>query len=175
MTTGQKIIIGRTSVAGFPADKITDVPVKIDTGADSSSLWASSISVDGDGALHFVLLDKQSKHYTGKEHMTKKYEARRIRSSNGQAEIRYVVKLSIKLEGRIVLGTFTLSDRSLNTYPILIGCRLLKNKFLVDVAKGKVLPSVHSGMINLSEELQKDPLGFHEKYYLQDEQRSTDL
>ena len=48
-------VIGSTeyvSVAG-----ITNIPAKIDTGADSSSIWASRINMTEDGVLEFVLFD----------------------------------------------------------------------------------------------------------------------
>lgn len=174
MVTKPKTIIGRVATADFPADGIVRIPVKIDTGADSSSVWASRISIDKAGVLRFCLFDEQSPFFTGKQHTTKHYDARLIRSSNGQTQVRYSVKLTIVLSGRTVRGTFTLADRSANTYPVLVGCRLLKNKFLVDVAKGKVIASTHSHL-NLQNELQQDPRGFYEKYHLNNQRGDIEL
>lgn len=174
MVVKQKTIIGRVATGDFPADGSSHIPVKIDTGADSSSVWASQISIDAEGVLRFVLFDEQSPHYTGKKHVTRHYTARLIRSSNGLTQVRYSVKLAIVLEGRTLRGTFTLADRSLNNYPVLVGCRLLKNKFLVDVAKGKVIPSTHAHL-NLQGELQDDPRAFYEKYHLNNERGDIEL
>lgn len=167
-----KTIIGRTATAAFPAEDIFAVPVKIDTGADSSAIWASELFIDDDGLLHFVLFDKTSPYYSGKVHAAKKFSAHLIRSSNGLAQVRYRVALSIVLEGRKIRGSFTLADRSLNAYPVLVGCKLLNNKFLVDVSmKSNVKPPNEPQPTGLfDEELRKDPKAFFEKYH-KDNQR----
>ena len=167
MPIKDKTIIGRTATANFIAEGIRDVPVKIDTGADRSSIWASELNVDDTHTLHFVLFDKTSPYYSGKRHSTKVYKAQLIRSSNGMAQVRYRVSLTVQLAGRTIRGSFTLADRSRNTYPVLVGCTLLKHKFLVDVAKeSPVTPPprpIHVG--EYDEELRRDPKAFFEKYY----------
>jgi hypothetical protein len=143
------------------------VPVKVDTGADTSSIWASDIFVDDEGLLHFTLFDIESPYYSGKRHKTKNYDVRLIRSSNGTAQVRYRVKLSVQIAGRHVRGTFTLADRSKNTYPILIGCKLMHNKFLVDVSIAKPAQTAdHETSMTLTEELKQDPKAFFEKYHM---------
>ena len=174
MVKPEKTIIGRVATATFPSEGSGRVPVKIDTGADSSSIWASQITIDENGVLRFVLFDRQSPYYTGTMHVAKHYDARLVRSSNGLAQVRYSVKLTIVLAGRTVRGTFTLADRSANTYPVLIGCRLLKNKFLVDVSRGKVVVSARAS-VGLQAELQQDPRGFYEKYHLNNQRGDIEL
>ncbi len=135
----QKKIIGRAERIYISAiDAI--IPAKIDTGADLSSIWASDIELVG-SELNFKLFDSTSKYFTGKviELPKSEYRLTRIANSFGQKELRYAVKLSIELAERKINATFTLSDRSAKLYPILIGCRLLKGKFIVDVSKGDVL------------------------------------
>ncbi len=160
-----KTIIGRNEWAEFPEEPGVRVPVKIDTGADSSSISASSIEIDHDGVLRFCLFSPRSKFYTGKVHKTKQYDVRLIRSSNGHTQIRYSVTLRVKLAGRTVRGTFTLADRTRNTFPVLIGCRLMNKKFVVDVSKSVLKPRQHIEH-NLGEELARDPRAFYEKYHL---------
>lgn len=165
--TKDKTIIGRTAMARFPKEGDIDIPVKVDTGADTSSIWASDIYVDGDGVLHFTLFDVGSPYYSGKRHKTKRFDVRLIRSSNGAAQVRYRVQLRIRIAGRLVRGTFTLADRSKNTYPILIGCKLMHNKFLVDVSIAKPKqPANHDISMQLTKELKKDPKAFFEKYHM---------
>lgn len=168
--TMDKVIIGRTATAEFVDEKIKEVPVKIDTGADSSSVWASDIFVDDDHRLHFVLFDKRSPHYTGKKHTTKHYKVRVVRSSNGHEQVRYAVTLCIKLGGRTIRALFTLADRSKNTYPVLIGCRLLNKKFVVDVSLGIPRRDRPSRSGKLTAELRKDPKLFYEKYHNQEKE-----
>ncbi len=163
-------IIGRTAKAGFPAEGIRGVPVKIDTGADSSSIWASELYIDDENVLHFVLFAKDSVFYSGNRHSTSAYKVRFVRSSNGQAQIRYSVKLAIVIAGRKVRGSFTLANRSDNNFPVLVGCKLLYRRFLVDVSRGKIRPDGQKETTNtLNAEMQKNPKQFFEKYHLLNE------
>lgn len=126
-------IIGRTSTADFPAENIRDVPVKIDTGADSSSIWATNIR-EHDGVLIFSLFGPQSSLYTGEEITSKHYTVVSVKNSFGRTEFRYKVMLSCIIAGRRIKVRFTLANRANSTMPILIGRRTLAGKFLVDVA-----------------------------------------
>ena len=48
----EKSVIGSTEFVDF-GERAQKVPAKIDTGADSSAVWASNISIDKDGVLKF--------------------------------------------------------------------------------------------------------------------------
>lgn len=137
------VIIGRAEKINLRDFDLANIPAKVDTGADSSSLWVSNVVEKADG-LYFVLFDPSSPHYTGVvQHFTKPdYSQIRVSNSFGHKERRYKVKLRISVKGRNVRATFTLSDRSLKTYPILLGRRLLHGKFLVDVTSGSPIPKV---------------------------------
>jgi hypothetical protein len=116
------------------------VPAKVDTGADLSSIWASKIAVT-DGTLRFTLFAKGAPWYTGEviELAAGEYHTTRIANSFGDREIRYVVKMRLRIGGRTVNTSFSLADRSRKIYPILLGRRLLKGKFVVDVNRGTPL------------------------------------
>jgi hypothetical protein len=135
-------IIGRAEQIDLVGLGLSGVPAKIDTGADSSAIWASQIVEEADG-LHCVFFGPDSPYYTGKVFVIKNdYKLTRVANSFGQKQLRYKVKLRIRVRGRLIRATFTLSDRSLKTYPVLLGRRLLKDKFLVDVSQGEGLKSV---------------------------------
>lgn len=141
MTNREVTVIGRAERADLVDLDIERVPVKIDTGADASSIWAHVVERrDGDN-LHVVFFGEESDFYTGKEHVfgTDEYVITRVANSFGHREIRYKVKLRIRIKGRLIKSSFTLSDRSKKLYPILIGRSLLTNKFIVDVSKGNPL------------------------------------
>ena len=178
MARKEKTVIGRTATASFPSEGIYNIPVKIDTGADRSSIWVSNLSVDDSDTLHFVLFDKMSPYYSGKLHSTRHYTAQLIRSSNGTAQVRYRVSLTVELAGRLIRGSFTLADRSRNTYPVLVGCALLKNKFLVDVAlESPIQPPIkysHKGPA-YDEELRRDPKAFFKKYHQHNRRGDVEL
>jgi ribosomal protein S6--L-glutamate ligase len=155
MSKKELTVIGRAEKIDLIDFKLSDISAKVDTGADTSSVWASSIEEKEDG-LYFVLFGPKSPFYTGKvQHFTKPdYSITRVANSFGQKEFRYKVKLRITVKGRRVRATFTLSDRSLKTYPILLGRKLLHGKFLVDVTSGDPLSVVeHKKSENLENDL----------------------
>ena len=159
---GEKVIIGRTEHIVIPSESARKIRVKIDTGADRSSIWASNIAMSSDGELSFTLFAPESKFYSGTVYRTKNFEASRVRSAHGDLQVRFRVHLTIILGGKKIRGTFTLADRSKNRYPALIGCKILNKKFLVDVSKGFIRENRSDDLI---QELKRDPKAFFEKYY----------
>jgi hypothetical protein len=135
-----KPIIGRVELISFPGIGLIDVPAKVDTGADLSSVWATNI-VESDKGLEFILFDETSPYFTGQriQLLPGEYSITRISSSFGQKELRYRIKLPIKIAGKRIRATFTLADRKDKLYPILIGRRMISKKFYVDVSSGTPL------------------------------------
>lgn len=129
-------IVGPKELVDFPKQGLLGVPAKVDTGADSSAIWASDI-MEKDGVLQFVLFDRVSPFYTGEVLTAHKFSVASIKNSFGFAEFRYKVTLQVRLAGRLINVRFTLANRENNSQPILIGRRTLHGKFLVDVAADK--------------------------------------
>lgn len=127
-------IIGSTVSISIPGSGIFDLPAKVDTGADGSAIWASNI-IENKGVLEFCLLGPESDKFTGKIIKTSDYSTVKVKNSFGSSEKRYKVRLSVKVEGRRVRARFSLANRTLKSYPALIGRRLLKKRFIVDVSK----------------------------------------
>lgn len=125
-------IIGAVSTIDLPELGFISIPARIDTGARTSAIWASEVN-ENDGILNFKLFDKQSEFYLNKIIKVNNYDRRLVTNSTGHKEERYSVKLLIELEGRIIRGTFTLANRSAQTYPVLIGRNILRGKFIVNV------------------------------------------
>ena len=151
----EKVSIGQRAI---------NVPAKIDTGADSSSIWATNIHVDQQGVLHFSLFGEGSEYYNGKLFRRTDFSVTRVKSSNGMAEVRYRTYFTVTIAGRKLKVLFNLADRSKNTYKILIGRRTIGNRFLVDVTKGaSQLPEAVMTK-QLERELVADPYKFHTKY-----------
>ena len=113
----KKVIIGRTEHIVIPSEGARSIRVKIDTGADRSSIWASNITMSDDGKLSFTLFAPESKYYSGTVYRTKNFEASRVRSAHGGLQVRFRIHLTIILGGKKIRGTFTLADRSKNKYP----------------------------------------------------------
>lgn len=160
-------VIGSTEfveVAGAP-----NIPAKIDTGADTSAIWASNIDMSEDGVLSFILFAPDSPLYSGERVTTSDYLVKRIRSSYGDRQIRYRVKLPIKLGGKTFETTFTLANRSKNRFPVLIGRHTIENRFLVDVSKTSIPRAKDSKSTKLAAELQENPYDFHQRYFVKKE------
>lgn len=156
-------IIGSTALVSV--GKRENIPAKIDTGADSSSIWASHIRVDKDGILKFRLFDETSPFYNGKVIKRRFYKVAVVRSATGQEQIRYRAYLPLKIGDRKVRALFNLSERSNNNFPVLIGRRTISGKFLVDVLKTDVKrPPKNARTAPLNRELAKNPYEFYKKY-----------
>lgn len=143
---------------------IKHVPAKIDTGATVSSIWASDIHLTPDNHLVFRLFAPSSVFYTGEPIITKEYKVRKVRNSTGHETIRYMVTISTLIKKKRIRISYTLADRSRNDFPVLIGRRALKGKFLVDVSKLGVPYPSHAVNDQLNAELSADPKKFHLKY-----------
>ena len=142
-----------------------NIPAKIDTGADSSSIWVSHLRVDKDGVLKFRLFGEDSPFYNGKVIKRKKFKVAVVRSATGEEQVRYRTNFTLKISGKKIKVLFNLSDRSNNNFPVLIGRRSISGKFLVDVSKAEVeRPPKNPRTEPLMKELQENPYEFYKKY-----------
>ncbi|NTW62289.1 hypothetical protein HGB25_02685 [Candidatus Saccharibacteria bacterium] len=129
--------IGRVETVCLPGIE-TRVHARIDTGAKTSAVWASKVRIKNE-RLYFRLFDEGSNHFSNTDISTGDFSETVVASSNGNSELRYKVKLGIVLKGRKIQASFTLTDRSSQVYPVLIGRNVLRGKFVVDIKKGKPL------------------------------------
>ncbi|HMH69956.1 MAG TPA: RimK/LysX family protein [Candidatus Saccharimonadales bacterium] len=164
MDKTDKIVVGRNEMVDF-ARFAHKVPAKIDTGADSSSVWVSDVRVDKNGVLRFSLFGEGSPFYTGKTMKREQYRVALVRSATGHVQIRYRTQLSLRLGGKRIRAMFNLSDRSQNKFPVLIGRRTLSGKFIVDVEKAKYTDPDRTITQELNGRLIEDPYTFYKKYY----------
>ena len=134
----KKGTVGRVERIELVDAEIKGLPAKVDTGAYRSSIWATRIS-EKNGILTFRLLGPSSPYYTGKRITTTEYKLVKVENSFGDKQERYSVFLRIRIGGKLVKSNFTLANRGMKTYPALIGRKLLKNRFVVDVSKGEPL------------------------------------
>jgi hypothetical protein len=135
-------IIGRTQHVSFPRLGIRMIEAKIDTGAFTGALHCHHISlvtIKGTKVLQFYLLDPGHPEYSEKRIRFKKFEIRKIKNSFGETEERFVIKTTIQIGDRRIKAHFSLTDRGSMKYPVLIGRRLLKNRYWVDVSCRQLL------------------------------------
>lgn len=130
--------IGITDAIDIPEAGLYKVPCKIDTGADTSAVHCERIrikEIDGKDYLAFRLLDRHHPLYSGVEIKTADFKERKVKSSFGDYEFRYQVKLNMVLFGKKFKVAFNLSNRKNMKYPVLLGRKFLSNRFHVDVAQ----------------------------------------
>ena len=128
-----KQIIGRKELVDFPELGVRGIFVKIDTGAYSNTLYCHDIRLE-EKKLCFKVLDPTHPVFSQKENCFNEFQRKKIKNSFGEIEERYVIKTKIKIAGRVIKSIISLSDRGKMRYPVLIGRKLLKNKFVVDVS-----------------------------------------
>lgn len=125
--------IGWRELVSLPDLGLRSVPAKIDTGARTSS-------------LHAVILDRYMKG--GQEnvrfavdfeqqHVRQVCEAvavdwRGITSSNGETQLRLIIKTPLVIGRRRFRVEISLADRSDMKFPMLIGRSALRRRFVVD-------------------------------------------
>ena len=126
-------LIGATALVDFPELKLSRVMSKIDTGALSGALHATDIREVADKKGRKVL---EFNPFGNPENRTRKsdFSQRRVRSSNGQVEIRYLIDTTVVIEGQEYPISISLTDRSQMKKAVLIGRYFLHdNSFVVDV------------------------------------------
>lgn len=156
-------IIGRNIPIDF-VGHAQNVPAKTDTGADSSSVWASGVHMTPEGVLSFMLFGEGSPFFDSKRIETKQYKAAMVRTASGHEQLRYKVLVRVVLCGRRMRIWMNLSDRSRQDFPVLIGRRTLSGKFLVDVSTSYYHEREKTTKI-LNEKLEKNPYDFHIEHY----------
>ncbi len=128
-------LIGRREYVDFPELKLFSVEAKIDTGAYTSSLHCKNIRLENKSLVFETDAGK---------HEFSDFFRKKIKNSFGEMEERYIIKTSVKLGKKTIRTTISLSDRENMRYPVLIGRRMLKGKFLIDVNK------IHIGGIRIN-------------------------
>lgn len=123
-------IIGRREFIDFPLLNIKHVEAKIDTGAYTCAIDCNHIELkteNGKQLLSFRLFNNTT-------YEVEEFTRKKIKNSFGEMEERYIIKTLIAIGGKKIKTTISLSDRGNMRYPVLIGRRLLKGKFIIDVS-----------------------------------------
>ncbi len=129
-----KKIVGRKEIISIIDLDLIDLDAKIDTGADSNALHCDHIEIT-ENIVHFTLLDEIHPAYHGKRISLPLYKLKKVKSSNGETQLRPSIKVSVEFMGKKYLSVISLANRADMKFPMLIGRRFLKDRFLVDVSK----------------------------------------
>ncbi len=107
---------------------LVDLDAKIDTGADSNALHCDHIEII-DNTVHFTLLDEIHLAYHGKRISLPLYKLKKIKSSNGETQLRPSIKVSVLFMGKKYKSIISLTNRADMKFPMLIGRKFLKDRF----------------------------------------------
>lgn len=143
----EKLLIGAIEECQLPDLGLFSLHMRVDTGAKTSSLHV-------DGLEHF--------HKSGKPwvrfnihpsvHQVEKIikceapvkDVRRIKSSNGAVDERYIISTTLKLGERTWKINLSLSDRSEMTFMMLLGRQGMGKHVLVDPSETFLVSGEHS-------------------------------
>ncbi|PHX41263.1 ribosomal protein S6 modification protein [Pseudomonas syringae pv. syringae] len=115
-------VIGLREWVALPDLGVAGLRAKIDTGASTSSLHATEIE-----PLHLGTV-VQLRHRRCEAQLV---AMKTIKSSNGQAQVRYVIRTTLALGDRIWPVEFTLACRKSMRYRLLLGSKALIDGQLV--------------------------------------------
>ncbi len=138
----KKIIIGSIEVCDLPDIGITDLQIRVDTGAKTSSLHVDNLEKFSKNGKPWVRFDIHPDVYNIAK-VTRcespLHDVRSIKSSNGASEERYVINTLMRLGDRSWPIDITLTDRSDMSYLMLLGRQGMEKRVLVDPSKNFIL------------------------------------
>lgn len=142
MTHNQQTrIVGWREWVGLPSVGLDWLKAKVDTGAQTSSLHAFGVEEVTRGGEPWVRFEIHPLQRSARDAVTVElpvHDRRRVRSSNGQAQWRYVVLMQLRLLDEVITAEVTLTRRDAMGYRMLIGREALAQGFVVDSAASYV-------------------------------------
>ena len=136
-----RIILGHIESIELPELGIKQLTVRVDTGAQTSSLHVDNIQrdyIDGKPAVSFDIHPEIHNVEKTVRCTALLHDVRKVKSSNGMSEQRYVIKTSAVLGDHRWDIEITLTDRSDMTYLMLLGRQALSEHFYIDAANAFV-------------------------------------
>lgn len=134
----KQLILGALEICDLPDLQISDLHIRVDTGAKTSSLHVDNIEPEMRDGLEWVSFDIHPDIHNVdriERRSAKLKETRLIKSSNAAKEERYVIDTLITMGDRTWLIEVTLTDRSSMSYLMLLGRQAMLNNVLVDPSK----------------------------------------
>lgn len=138
-SSNEKVTIGWREWVVIEQFEQREILAKIDTGAEYSALHALDLQIVKDKATNTY----QAKFRIHEKEPLVKLEINKfikVKSSNGESQLRPAVTLKVLFAGGSYLIDTTLTDRTPMNYDMLIGRKALAGKFVVDCEKNKMHP-----------------------------------
>jgi len=131
-------VIGWREWIGLPDLNVKKIKVKVDSGARTSSLHAFNVNIFKKGKhqyVNFFIHPEQKTNYVKLVCEAKVLEFRKVKSSNGQTELRPVIETNIRLMDQIWSVELTLTNRDEMGFRMLLGREAIRKRFLIDTGK----------------------------------------
>lgn len=130
-----KLIVGSLETCDLPGLGIFNLEIRVDTGAKTSSLHVDNLSKFQRDGRPWIKFDIHPDVYQIDKVTACEYslhDLRKIKSSNGVSEHRYLIQTDLKLGGQTWPIEITLTDRSDMSYLMLLGREGMGDRLLVD-------------------------------------------
>jgi len=141
----KKVIIGSEEWCAFPSLGIPAIKARVDSGAKTSSIHAFNIQTFRRHGLLWVSFEVhplQNNRKTVVRCERPVVDKRRVKSSSGVAETRYVVTAVLKLGGQNHEIELTLANRDSMGYRMLLGREAMHGRMLVDPSVNNLLGDI---------------------------------
>ncbi|WP_182440217.1 RimK/LysX family protein [Colwellia sp. RSH04] len=136
-----RIVIGHIENIDLPELAIKQLTVRVDTGAQTSSLHVDNLQrtfIDNKPAVAFDIHPEIHNVEKSVRCTAILHDVRKVKSSNGISEQRYVIKTPAIMGDHTWDIEITLTDRSDMTYLMLLGRQALSDHFYIDAANAFV-------------------------------------
>lgn len=132
----QPVEIGWAELVQLPDLGLNHIRAKIDTGAATSSIHAMRLKpIETDDGLMVEFWTRVHQDEPSCKITAPAVARRKIKSSNGEVQLRYVIETTMRMGDFTWTGHLTLANRRAMAFPILIGRRALARGFRVNCAR----------------------------------------
>lgn len=146
-----KTVIGSEEWCAFPDMALPAIKARVDSGAKTSSIHAFNIhTFRRDGALwvSFEVHPIQNNRTTLIRCEKPVIDQRKVKSSSGEAEMRYVINASIKIDDETWLVELTLTNRDSMGYRMLLGREAMAGRLLIDPDQSFCLGDISAAQLD---------------------------
>lgn len=137
-----RLLIGNLELCSLPDLGISDLEVRVDTGAKTSSMHVENIRRFRKKGQLYVEFDLHPDIYNIEQTIKTSapvVDSRKIKSSNGESEQRYVIQTLFSIGGRSWPIQITLTNREEMSYLMLLGREGMGDRVYVDPSRAFTL------------------------------------
>ena len=140
-----KPVIGWREWVRLPELTPTPIKAKVDSGAVTSALHAFNLRLTTSGDTTVARFAVAPKQRSNVGRTTVEYPVagfKKVRSSNGQTELRPVIRTEVVIGDKSFEIDITLTSRDAMGFRMLLGRRAVRNRFVIDPGRSFLQPAV---------------------------------